>query len=72
MNETYYAGLVIERVSLAIDKVFHYNIPDEIKDIIQVGMRVMVPFGHSNVPAYVYSLDKDIDIPLDKLKDIKR
>ena len=72
MNETYYAGLVIERVSLAIDKVFHYNIPDEIKDIIQVGMRVMVPFGHSNVPAYVYSLDKDIDIPLDKLKDIKK
>ncbi|HZK34958.1 MAG TPA: hypothetical protein VFD33_06585, partial [Bacillota bacterium] len=72
MNDVYYAGIVIDRSSLALDRIYHYNIPSEMKGKIQLGLRVLVPFGYSTVQGYIYSLDKDIDIPLDKLKDIKK
>lgn len=43
-------------VSLAlrqVDKVFHYNVPSSLAGKVQVGSRVLVPFGRRKVEGYV-------------------
>ncbi|RKO67295.1 replication restart helicase PriA [Desulfofundulus salinus] len=43
-------------VSLAlrqVDKVFHYNVPPSLAGKVQVGSRVLVPFGRRKVEGYV-------------------
>lgn len=40
-------GVVIENTTCNFDKIFHYKIPDNFKNI-QPGCRVMVPFGRGN------------------------
>ncbi|OGB87541.1 primosomal protein N' [candidate division WOR-1 bacterium RIFCSPLOWO2_02_FULL_46_20] len=40
-----YAEIIISRASRNIDKIFHYSIPPEIKNKIQIGHQVVVPFG---------------------------
>ncbi len=72
MADGSYAGVVIDRVSSALDRVFHYKIPDELKDKTKPGMRVLVPFGRSTVQGYIISLDETTDIPEQKLKAIKK
>jgi len=68
----FYAGVVIDRSSSALDRVFHYEVPDEFKDRVKLGMRVLVPFGQSMVQGYIISLDEATDIPEHKLKAIKK
>ncbi len=40
-----FAGVIINRLALSIDKIFDYRIPDDLKDKISVGSHVFVPFG---------------------------
>jgi primosomal protein N' (replication factor Y) len=43
-----YAGVIINSSSTALDRVFTYAVPDKIKDVLQIGSRVLVPFGKGN------------------------
>ena len=43
-----YAGVIINSSSTALDRVFTYAVPDKIRDILQIGSRVIVPFGKGN------------------------
>ncbi len=43
-----YAGVIINSSSSALDKAFTYAVPDKIKDKLQIGSRVLVPFGKGN------------------------
>lgn len=74
MADKLYAGVIIDQAHPALDRIFHYIIPNGLKDRIQLGTRVLVPFGAGNrsIEGYVLSLDRETDIPLDKLKPIKR
>ena len=65
MPNKLYAGVIIDQAHPALDKTFHYIIPDEMMDKIQVGMRVLVPFGAGNkgIEGYVMSLDREIEVP---------
>lgn len=72
LKEILYAGIIIDQVHPSLDKVFHYSIPFELTDSIQLGMRVMVPFGRNTIQGYIIALDTEIDIPKEKLKPIKR
>lgn len=74
MSDILYAGVIIDQAHPALDKVFHYRIPEDLKADIQIGMRVLVPFGAGNrsIDAYIVSLDKEISIPPNRIKTIKK
>lgn len=67
-----YAGVVIDQVHPALDKLFHYSIPAALNHGAKIGMRVQVPFGRSRMQGYILSLDEEIDIPMAKVKPIKK
>lgn len=48
-----YAEVLIEYSAKAIDKSFTYLIPSRLKDVIKVGMKVLVPFGPKNINGFV-------------------
>lgn len=43
-----YARVIIDNRASQLDRLFTYIIDDELSDIIQVGMRVIVPFGRGD------------------------
>ena len=49
-------------VSLPIDKLFQYRIPEPLSVAVKVGCRVFVPFGTRRIVGYVVGLGKDSGI----------
>jgi len=74
MSGSLFAGVIIDQAHPALDKIFHYKIPEDLKEKIQLGMRVLVPFGKGNktIEGYVMSLDTETQVPYSKLKSIKK
>lgn len=50
------ASVLIEYSVKSLNKVFDYIVPDDIKDIIKVGHKVIVSFGKSEVEGFVLKL----------------
>ncbi|HZJ57754.1 MAG TPA: primosomal protein N' [Clostridia bacterium] len=73
MSDKLYAGVIVDQAHPAIDKIYHYEIPEDLKAGIQIGMRVLVPFGagNRNIDAYIMGLNKEIFIPHNRVKPIK-
>lgn len=65
------ASVLIEYNVKSLDKTFDYIIPDNLKDIIKVGNKVLVPFGKSFVEGFVLKVSNRIDTSF-KLKEIER
>ena len=67
-----YAGIIIDQAHPSIDRIFHYSIPDELKDTIDIGFRVLVPFGRYNkrIDGYVIQMDHSTDVPPNKIKNV--
>ena len=65
------ASIVIEYSAKSLNKVFDYIIPDELKGIIKVGHKVIVPFASHEVEGFVLKIHNDIDESLDYKKIIK-
>ncbi len=42
------ALVAVDAATYAIDKVYSYSVPDGLRGLVQVGARVLVPFGTSN------------------------
>ena len=55
------ASVIIEYSVKSLNKVFDYKVPDNIKNIIRVGHKVIVPFGSSKVEGFVLKLHNNID-----------
>lgn len=56
-------------MSSEVDRVFDYSIPLVLADL-QVGDRVLVPFGNRKIEGYVISIKENTDCPIDKVKEI--
>ena len=41
------AEVIINRSSKKLNRIFDYNIPNDIKDLIVIGSKVLVPFGNT-------------------------
>lgn len=67
-----FAAVVIDQAHPSLDKVFHYSVPPELSSQVCVGMRVTVPFRNSFCQGYILSLDDTTEVPLEKLKPIKK
>ena len=62
-----YARVAIDAV---IEKDFDYIIPNEMR--VEVGARVLVPFGKNETEGFVLGIKEATDVPEDKLKAIVR
>ena len=67
-----YANILIEYSAKSIDKTFTYIIPEELKKDIQVGMKVLVPFGSKTINGFVTGITDTFtdNYELKEIKDI--
>lgn len=70
-DEIHIAQVIVNNNSLQTDKVFDYKIPQGLENILQRGMRVMVPFGIGNkkLEAYIMNIKKQEKVEY-KLKEL--
>ena len=66
------ANVILSTVHPDVDKVFDYLVQEPWKEKIQVGMRVIVPFGNRSkgTEGYVIGLSRHTEIAAEKLKPI--
>jgi primosomal protein N' (replication factor Y) len=59
-------------VALPVSKTFHYRIPEKMRDALQVGMRVLVPFKGRKVTGFTLSLEEKTPEGIEeKLRDVE-
>ena len=67
------AKVIVDVQSKSVDYNFDYLVPERLESVIQVGMRVIVPFGPRTIQGYVMALtdrpDENLDVS--KLKELK-
>ncbi|NSW90827.1 MAG: primosomal protein N' [Firmicutes bacterium] len=66
------ASVVISNCTREFDKEYHYVIPAKLKDSVKPGVRVIVPFGKTNMPKEAYVLDVLDSSNWDGLKSINK
>ena len=72
MNNYEYADVIIDISLGSLDRPFSYHIPEKLRDKIDIGMRILVPFGNGNTPrkGYVIALKENTDYAPSRVKDI--
>lgn len=67
-----YALIIVSISHSNIDHIFHYRIPEHLKSVIEIGMRVMVPFGKGNrkIEGYVTGFSDKADVDDSLIKEI--
>ena len=55
-----FADVVIEYPVKSLDKCFTYFVPEKFKEIIKVGMKVVVPFGNNKLNGIVLTLSNNM------------
>ncbi|NWK84350.1 primosomal protein N' [Staphylococcus sp. GSSP0090] len=67
------AKVIVDIPSKSVDFTFDYIIPIRLQSMIQIGMRVIVPFGPRTIQGYVMQITDEPDgkIDIKKLKEIK-
>jgi len=69
------AEVVIDIKNKAVDRVFDYEVPDGLVDIVAAGVRVMVPFGPRSLSGVVLCVKESTDFegmlrPISKVMDV--
>ncbi len=59
-------SVIVDVNQKVIDKTFDYKVPLTLEEVIEVGQRIKVPFGHRVIYGYVLELKQDSNI-----KDLK-
>ncbi|NMA61029.1 MAG: primosomal protein N' [Firmicutes bacterium] len=70
MDNPLYAGVIVDIRAEAVDRIFQYAIPPQFQGKIQVGHRVLVPFGPRKLEGYVVELSSSLDIAPERLRKI--
>ncbi|PTL17426.1 primosomal protein N' [Staphylococcus gallinarum] len=67
------AKVIVDIPSKSVDFTFDYLVPSRMQSMIQIGMRVVVPFGPRTIQGYIMAITEqpDNDIDISKLKEIK-
>ncbi|RIP33575.1 primosomal protein N' [Staphylococcus gallinarum] len=67
------AKVIVDIPSKSVDFTFDYLVPSRMQSMIQIGMRVVVPFGPRTIQGYIMAITEQPDSNLDisKLKEIK-
>jgi len=67
-----YADVLVELKAKQIDKTFTYLIPNNLNNEVEVGKRVIVPFGRQKLEGFVLNVtsDKDVDYELKEIIEV--
>lgn len=67
------AKVIVDIPSKSVDFKFDYIVPQRLEDGIQIGVRVIVPFGPRTIQGYVMDIQNEPDqgVEITKLKEIK-
>lgn len=67
-----YAGIIVNNNSIQVDKIFTYLIPEKLRNTIDIGFRVKVPFGMGNkkVDGFVIKLFEENESGNNNVKEI--
>lgn len=70
----YYADIIINISHQEVNKIFQYIIPEELKNKVEIGSPVMVPFGKGNklIQGYIIDISTEAQISESKLKKIEK
>ncbi len=70
MPEDTYAHVIVNVISDAVDRPFQYLIPSHLRQLVQEGSQVLVPFRSRLTTAYVVSVEKEkkVDNPREILE----
>lgn len=65
------ASVIVDVPVKQTDRPFDYKIPNRLEDLVQTGVRVVVPFGSRKLQGFVIATKDTMDVEIDKLKDIE-
>ena len=65
-----YAGVIVDVRAEAVNRVFQYRIPEALRESMQIGHRVLVPFGRRKIEGYVVELGDQLEVEEAKLRSI--
>ena len=67
-----YANIIVDISHEKLDKTFQYKIPEPLKEVLEIGMQVMIPFGKGSrkTTGYVVELTDTPEYEVEKLKEI--
>lgn len=63
-----YAEVIVNKAVERVDRVFHYQIPERLRQQVGIGSLVMVPFGNQKIEGVVVGLTTQADV--ETLKEI--
>ena len=69
---TLYADIIVDISHEKLDKTFQYRVPERLRERLEPGACVMIPFGNGNrlIKGYVVSLGENCQFDPEKIKDI--
>ncbi|MCU7258280.1 hypothetical protein NYR20_32150, partial [Pseudomonas aeruginosa] len=59
------AKVIVDIPSKSVDFKFDYIIPERLQSFVQIGVRVIVPFGPRTIQGYVMSIQSQPDEGID-------
>jgi len=65
-----YVEILVEIKSKHVDKVFTYKVTDDLEQKVEIGKRVLVPFGKQIVEGYILNILSDTTIDAKEIIDI--
>ncbi|PEK05477.1 primosomal protein N' [Bacillus toyonensis] len=65
-----FASVIVDVPARQTDRPFDYIIPRKWEDIVQTGMRVVVPFGPRKLQGFIIEIKDSVDVESKKLKTI--
>ncbi|MDH2879050.1 primosomal protein N' [Bacillus cytotoxicus] len=65
-----FASVIVDVPARQTDRPFDYIIPNKWEDIVQTGMRVVVPFGPRKLQGFIIDIKDSVDVEIKKLKSL--
>lgn len=67
-----YADVIVDISFEKLDRIFQYKIPEHLKQQVQIGSQIEIPFGNGNrkIKGYVISFSETTQYPAEKIKEL--
>ncbi len=70
VEEKLYAGVIVDVRAEAVNRIFQYAVPERYRSVLQIGHRVLVPFGRRKLEGYVVEFSSELEVEEHKLRSI--
>ncbi len=68
-----YANIIVDISHEKLDRTFQYKVPEQLKSVLEIGMRVEIPFGKGSrkTTGYIVELTDTAEYDIEKLKEVE-